>query len=179
MIGCEEKKDCPICNGLGEVVGYGTCPACKGEKKLTTEQCEQVMEIMNKIRSGSINVNQQQMATCPVCKGAGTNNFNGDVNTCGFCNGVGEVSQESAAQMRHVMQGGHVSDFYPTPSPSPSSPSSNSTSGRLCPACDGSGVCPVCNGSGNNSYYGETPRPCPKCYHTGKCYKCMGNGIIP
>lgn len=118
---------------------------------------------------------REPMESCPFCGGSG-NGYGGSV--CGFCNGVGEVTATEAAQGRHVMSGGSVSDFYPSGGSSSGSSSQSGPRDRMCPACDGGGRCPVCRGNGEVSNYGNTSI-CDYCYGQGECPKCMGHGTIP
>ncbi len=117
----------------------------------------------------------EAMEPCPFCGGSGGA---GNGLACGFCGGRGEVSAAAAAQGRHVMNGGSVSDFYPSGSSSSGSSQQSGPRDRMCPSCDGSGVCPVCRGNGEVTYYGNTS-VCDFCYGGGRCPKCTGHGTIP
>ena len=47
FVSCSNKKTCPICMGQGTMnteVGVSTCPACDGEKKVSEEDYEDIME---------------------------------------------------------------------------------------------------------------------------------------
>lgn len=118
---------------------------------------------------------EQGMAVCPICNGNGKSYG----TTCGFCNGTGEVSAVAAMQLRHVISGGSISDFYPSSGgASDGNQGSSGPRDMMCPACDGKGTCPVCHGIGKVSNYGYTS-VCNYCYGEGKCPKCMGRGLIP
>ena len=62
----------------------------------------------------------------------------------------------------------------------------NSSSGRTCISCNGTGKCKTCNGKGEyyheTGYYtgnsGKTLTTCPVCRGTGRCGTCHGNGSI-
>lgn len=116
---------------------------------------------------------EEAMEVCPFCGANGSN--------CGFCGGRGRVTATMAAQARHVINGGSVSDFYPIGGGSSDGYGSQPSSGRrdrMCPACDGRGTCPVCRGTGEVTNYGYTS-VCNYCYSSGRCPKCMGSGLIP
>lgn len=117
----------------------------------------------------------EPMASCPFCGGSGSGPGGGN---CGFCGGSGEVTAVEAAQGRHVMNGGSVSDFYPSGGSSSGSSQQSGPRDRMCPACGGGGVCPVCRGNGEVINYGNTSI-CDYCYGEGRCPKCMGHGTIP
>ena len=124
---------------------------------------------------------EEVMEVCPFCGGNGSGCGFCNGSGCGFCGGRGEVSAAMAAQARHVIGGGSVSDFYPVGGGSSDGYGSQPGSGRrdrMCPACDGRGTCPVCRGTGEVTNYGYTS-VCDYCYSSGRCPKCMGNGLIP
>lgn len=186
---CDSRHNCPVCVGKGSVIVYGVgaqvCVVCKGKKKLTDNEYESVIMMIESIQQrnqqGRRVSTSKRMKICPFCNGVGSDSGLG--STCGFCNGVGTVSSESAMQGRHVMQGGSVNDFYPSHSSSKSDYGSYSNSSRLksriCNSCNGTMRCSVCGGTGETSYYGSSPRPCSYCYADGRCPVCMGEGLTP
>lgn len=183
LAGCESKKTCPICMGTGSFTAFGqeqTCFACGGEKEVSEDDYERLMEMKASIRNDMRGFPSQGGSTepCPFCGGQGSSYG----TPCGYCSGTGRVSSDAAARGSHVVGGGSVGDFGRGSEDASSDNAGRSASAsrdRICPTCGGSSRCPVCNGAGESTSYGGSPRICQFCYGQGECPKCMGSGTVP
>lgn len=183
LVGCESKRTCPLCRGVGTVEIFGedlTCSLCNGEKEVSEDDYERFMETDEAVRESLRDHRSRGNATepCPFCGGQGSSYG----STCGYCGGTGRVSSDAAARGGHVVGGGSVRDFGRGSEDASSDNAGRPASAprdRICPTCGGSSRCPVCNGAGESTSYGGSPRICQFCYGQGECPKCMGNGTIP
>lgn len=186
LIGCSDKKTCPVCTGIGSVPDYGDCPACHGEKELSSEKYDIIVKIWDNFRANPQSQDYEQKEKCPLCSGSGVFRHGGVSSDCSPCNATGYVSSTKAAQLRMALRDMDIDSKgyddtnidYPMPTPAPTPKSDYDD---RCVACNGTGDCQNCNGIGVTEYNGEYGMPggvdkCPICHGGKKCGVCLGSG---
>lgn len=202
FVSCSNKKTCPICMGRGTMNtenGVTTCAACDGEKKVSEEDYEAIMEdLSNMMRQStgnsesSVNSGQSsQNVRCPMCSGTGVFSAYGSSSTCSGCQGSGYTTPANAAKLRQALQqvdqmtggGGYGGTSIDDGNRGGSVSGNNSSSDRSCHSCNGTGECQHCHGVGVVEYEGQYNTPdgymkCPICHGTKRCNVCNGAGKI-
>lgn len=202
FVSCSNKKTCPICMGQGTMnteVGVSTCPACDGEKKVSEEDYEDIMENLSKMMnhnttgtSSTINSSpSSQNVSCPMCSGTGVFSAYGNSSTCSGCQGTGYTTPAKAAKLRQALQqvdqmtggGGYGGTNIDYGNSGTSVSGSRGSSDRSCHSCNGTGECQHCHGVGVVEYDGQYNTPdgymeCPICHGTKRCNVCNGTGQV-
>lgn len=202
FVSCSNKKTCPICMGQGTMnteVGVSTCPACDGEKKVSEEDYEDIMENLSKMMnhnttgtSSTINSSpSSQNVSCPMCSGTGVFSAYGNSSTCSGCQGTGYTTPAKAAKLRQALQqvdqmtggGGYGGTNIDYGNSGTSVSGSRGSSDRSCHSCNGTGECQHCHGVGVVEYDGQYNTPdgymkCPICHGTKRCNVCQGTGSV-
>ena len=204
LIGCESKKQCPLCKGTGTVstgkdwYAIDVCPACEGEKKVSETKHDAIKQALydngfGKATNPVTNTSRQEsQVQCPMCSGTGVFSGYGGSQTCSECKGSGYTTASRAAQLRQSLQqidqmtggGGYGGTSIDDGSYRPSERGNNSSgSDRSCHTCHGTGHCQHCKGTGLVVYDGEYNTEggvmkCPICKGNGRCGVCNGFGEI-
>jgi len=150
---CSKTKQCPDCNGKGELTcndckGSGICTKCGGQGQHICSSCHGTGNCHRCHGRGRV--------TCTQCSGRGwVERGNGETSTCPTCHGKGKIDCPDC----HTWKG----------------------SNGYCKRCDGSGYenCSKCNGTGKCYYCsGRGVVLCKNCIGTGeiKCTRCNGTG---
>ena len=108
------------------------------------------------------------IVTCYNCNGSGVVIGSYPMQTCGVCNGRGQMTAKEKREKllgeggnSYNGGGGNVNNDWPP-----------------CPHCHGSGRCPDCAGRGEKSYGSSTTkRNCYDCHGSGQCQMCSGKGV--
>lgn len=194
MVGCENKKQCPACNGVGFYTDNRSgvivdCVVCE-DGKVSTEEYERL--------TGTRDMDTEPVEVkkyCSICHGTGIFRAPKTIMQykCTYCQGRGVADDERynttaplyecvdcGGKGRNIYDGtfcstcyGHGTVYRSVVDQLNSAPPTQSKS--LCGACGGSGVCPVCKGYDGHRY-GDI-RYCSTCGNTGKCKWCYGEGI--